>query len=184
MDNREKSNQNLVAGKNKKEGGRRTNIVLSGWAREAALTLGDGVIAAGIETALRREQVLRACLNHSCRIWQPCWEKDSPPVCPKGNIAVIYRACGEGERFLVIGDKPSDIEAVAEIASQVYWQGQAIRVRACNTTPVGFEFKEYGLNWQVIGPDLYEDNHFLVAAKGGEQRQLLSLEDLEQKVWS
>ena len=51
--------KNLIAGKNKKPGGKRTTIVLSGWARERAVELGGGVMAVGVEKALRQQKFLK-----------------------------------------------------------------------------------------------------------------------------
>ena len=50
--------KNLIAGKNKKEGGRRTTIVLSGKARKIATELGGGVMAVGVEKALRQQSFI------------------------------------------------------------------------------------------------------------------------------
>ncbi len=50
--------KNLIAGKNKKPGGVRTTVVMSGKAREIASELGDGVMAVGIEKALRQQSFI------------------------------------------------------------------------------------------------------------------------------
>ncbi len=50
--------KNLIAGKNKKEGGKRTTMILSGKAREIASKLGGGIMAAGVEKALRQQSFI------------------------------------------------------------------------------------------------------------------------------
>ncbi len=50
--------KNLIAGKNKKEGGKRTTVVMSGKAREIASKLGNGVMAVGIEKALKQQSFI------------------------------------------------------------------------------------------------------------------------------
>lgn len=166
--------KNLVAGANKKPGGKRRQIILSGWAANRAISVGEGNFTEGLEKAVRRDYVLGECIRLDCRIWHDPLRGGGESMPPKDRfpLARVYRAQGEGERFLVLGHSPEDCDQVAKAVCDAHWQMGIVFEMSIDKQLQGLTF---GL-WRVISPNLYQQDCWILENEFGKKRVLSALE--------
>jgi hypothetical protein len=112
-----------------------------------------------------KARILEACLEFNCRVWNADDLENHPY--PSGLAhAISYRAIGEGEKFLVLGNDLQSIESVAQIYAKERFRSSATNAIALDQSRVGFMFSEHGLVWEVVAPHLYEKGCWSVASIG------------------
>lgn len=124
-------------------------------------------------------RILEACLNLGCRVWIDIDVKRHPY--PKGlDLAVSYRAIGEGDRFIVLGNDFAAIEEMAQTYAEERFKQKATEPILLEQSNIGLGFDEYGAVWQVIAPCAY-GNGWLVMDSERLRRRYLNNTELGQK---